>query len=111
VNPLPELLDLAGLDAALADPRGVLVLFKHSTRCPVSAAAKDEVEDFAASAPAGVRVLLLDLIAHRDVSHEIARRLQATHESPQALVLREGRLVRTLNHGAVTAAALRSAAR
>lgn len=86
-----RLTSLADLDEVLKEP-GTVLLFKHSTRCPISAHALGEVEGFTAD------FVYLDLIAHRDVSDAIAERLDVRHESPQAIVLRAGRAVAVLNH-------------
>ena len=102
-----ELRDAAGLDAALAAP-GDAVLYKHSTRCGLCDAAIEEVRAFE-GARSDVAVHYLDLLAHRDVSTAIAERLGVKHESPQALVLRSGRLLAVLNHRSIRADALEKA--
>jgi len=86
---------LAELDGLLKEP-GPTLLFKHSTRCPISAGALEEMEAF------GGDVVYLDLIAHRDVSNEIARRLGVQHESPQLILVKEGRAAAVLNHDEIT---------
>ena len=102
---MKELTGLADLDIALA--AGSAVIYKHSTRCGLCDAAIDEVRDF--EARGGAMVFYLDLLEHRDVSDEIARRLGVRHESPQAVVLRDGKVVAVLNHRAVRADALEKA--
>ena len=96
---MKTLTSLAGLDALLAEP-GPLLLLKHSTRCPISAAALEEVEAFTPD------FVYLDLLAHRDVSNAIADRLGVPHESPQAILLKGGRAVAVLNHDEITREAL-----
>jgi bacillithiol system protein YtxJ len=96
---------VAALDEALREKRPV-ILFKHSTQCPVSAAADEEYRAFAASHPKAAHFTHLDLLAHRDVSNAIAEKLGVRHESPQAIVVRRGRVSVVLNHDAITAAAL-----
>ena len=94
-----RLTSTAGLDALLAEP-GPLLLFKHSTQCPVSAAALEEVEAW------GGDYVYLDLLAHRDVSNAIAAKLNVRHESPQAIFVKAGRAERVLNHDEITRDAL-----
>ena len=94
------LASLADLDVLLAE-KGSVLLLKHSTRCPISAAALEEVEAW------GGDFVYLDLLAHRDVSNAIAARLNVPHESPQAIVLRDGRATAVLNHDEIDRAALR----
>ena len=78
------------LDTLLKAP--LAVVYKHSTRCPISALAASEVEDFADEHP-DVPVYVVDVIAHRALSREVADRLDVTHHSPQAIVLAHGRVV------------------
>lgn len=93
----------AGLEPMLEEP--VAVLYKHSPLCGSSAAAAREVRAFVEENP-GVPVYVVDVIRDRPVAREAARRLYVRHESPQVLVLREGEVVWSGSHGAVTAHAL-----
>ena len=101
-----DLESLADLDAALRETRRPVVLFKHSTQCPISAAADDEYRAFVGSNPKAAVFTHLDLLAHRDVSKEIGERLGVRHESPQLIVMRGGRVSAVLNHDAITEKAL-----
>ena len=101
-----ELKSLADLERALRETKRPVVLFKHSTQCPVSAAADEEYRAFAGTHPDSALFTHLDLLAHRDVSNAIARRLDVRHESPQAIVLRGNQIVAVLNHNEITANAL-----
>jgi bacillithiol system protein YtxJ len=94
------------LDAALAEPRAVL--FKHSTRCWVSSRSLAEVEEFLADS-AEVPVYLIDVIADRALSREVAERLDVWHQSPQAILIEDGRVVWHASHSQVTAQALAEA--
>ena len=95
--------DAATLEAVITSPRAVL--FKHSTRCPVSAYVIDEVMAFAEDHPEWP-VHLLKVIEQRPLSNEAAERLGVPHESPQAFVLRRGRVWWHGSHNEVTAEAL-----
>ena len=100
--------DAAALAAALESPRAVL--FKHSTRCPVSAYVIDEVMEFAEDHPEWP-VYVLEVIEQRPLSNEVEERLEVRHESPQAFVLHEGRVHWHGSHNEVTADALRRQSR
>jgi bacillithiol system protein YtxJ len=104
-----ELRTVSDLDRALVDSKSPLILYKHSTRCGLCNGAMAEVEAFQAKAPAAATVLYLDLLAHRGVSNAIAKRLGVKHESPQAIVLKEGKVAAVLNHRAIRVAALEKA--
>lgn len=94
----------AQLEAVLAAP--VAVLFKHSTRCPLSARARAELT---LAKVAGVPLALVDVVAQRETSAALAERTAVPHASPQVLVLRGGRVVWHASHGGVTAAAVEAA--
>lgn len=75
-----------------------VVLFKHSLTCPISAGVYREVAGSAAD------VNLVVVQTARDLSNEIARRTGIRHESPQAIVIRDGRAVYHASHYDITAA-------
>jgi bacillithiol system protein YtxJ len=103
-----QLTSVSDLEKALAERRRPVVLFKHSTQCPISAEADGEYHAFVAGHPTAAVFTHLDLLAHRDVSNAIADRLGVRHESPQAIVVRGGRVSAVLNHDAITSQALTS---
>lgn len=81
-----------------------VVLFKHSTACPISAHAHREMERFT---DADVNIVTVQRA--RQLSSEIERRTGVRHESPQAMVLRSGSVVWDASHYDVTAAAVKEA--
>ncbi len=89
-----------------------LLLFKHRYSCGISAEALDELVDHLNSDPAGtVRYAMVTVQTHRELSNVVARRLNVRHETPQALVIRDGRVVWTASHFRVTARAVGDAVR
>lgn len=93
------------LDAVFEESKGRPVfLFKHSPTCPVSGAAWAEFLTFSRShaldaGVAGPALRVIDVLAARPVSRLAAERTGVRHESPQALVLRDGKVVRHSSHG------------
>jgi bacillithiol system protein YtxJ len=82
-----------------------VAIFKHSTRCSVSRMALKQFEnefDF----PEKVTPYFLDLIAFRDVSNEIATRFGVTHQSPQLILIKDGKAVYTVSHSDIDAVEL-----
>ena len=73
------------------------VLLKHSTRCPVSAVALQEIGELCERQPE-VDVYMVDVNAHRDVSNYIATRLAVQHDSPQVILLVGGNSVWHAEH-------------
>lgn len=97
-----ELRTRAEVDAALA---GSGVIFKHSSRCPVSSDAYDEVAAFGLAHP-DVTVCLLDVIASRPLSQYLAGATGIVHQSPQAIVVEDGTVRWHGSHYAISALAL-----
>lgn len=76
----------ADLIPLLAAP--LAVLYKHSPICPTSGVAYEEMLAFRRRSR--VPVYLVDVIKHRPLSRALAERIGVVHESPQAIVLRDG---------------------
>lgn len=98
------------LDEVLAAP-GALLLFKHSTACPISAGAHRRFHEWLETADPAPRVAMVHVIEERPVSNEIERRLGVRHESPQVLLVESGGVVWHASHQAITAEALTEAVR
>jgi bacillithiol system protein YtxJ len=109
----PDLTPLHGLDEldhALGESRHrPLVLFKHSYSCGVSAEALDELLTHLADKRRDARYAMVTVQTHREVSNAISARLGVRHETPQALVIRDGRVVWSASHFRVNAEALEKA--
>jgi bacillithiol system protein YtxJ len=90
------------LDIVLNDESNLnpVVLFKHSTRCPVSFTAK---KMFEFGWDNSFDAYLIDLIAHRNVSNKISSELNIQHESPQLLVVSKNKVVYDASHGSIDA--------
>ena len=82
-----------------------VVIFKHSTRCSISRMALKQFEnefDFNEK----VVSYLLDLIEYRNISNEIAFRFGVQHQSPQLIVICDGKAVYNDSHESIEAAKL-----
>jgi bacillithiol system protein YtxJ len=89
-----------------------LLLFKHSYTCGISAEALDELlVHLDRQQPAAARYALVTVQTHREVSNAVSRKLGVRHETPQALVIRDGQVVWSASHFRVTAGAMREAIR
>lgn len=86
------------LDQLLQDPSPVLI-FKHSTACPVSARAHGEFVSWLARKGAVPRTALVRVIEERPISLALADRLDVTHQSPQAILVVDGKAVWNASHG------------
>ncbi len=95
-----------------ADPATPVLIFKHSTTCPMSAAAYREFPQALDGGDlAGVRSAVVRVIEERPLSQVIARRWQITHQSPQVLLVRGQTLLWHASHHAITRRALEAAAK
>jgi len=78
-------------------------IYKHSTRCSVSRMVKKNLEIDWNISDEKMDVYFLDLLAHRDVSNKIARLLQVQHESPQLIVIKDGKAIYHASHNYIDA--------
>lgn len=95
------------VNEVLAD--SLAAIFKHSTRCPISAGAKREFDQFAEAYNGEGKLYLVDVIANRAVSGEISSQTGVIHQSPQVLVVRNGSVAWHASHWSITQKALRDA--
>ena len=103
---MQHLVDEASVDAAFEQPR--YLLLKHSPVCPISESVRQVVHAFDTDHP-DLPVGWIDVIDARVLSDGIAVRTGIQHESPQVLLLEQGRVVWHENHWRVTAARLEEA--
>lgn len=103
-----KLQDLGQLNEIMETSREKPVLiFKHSTRCSVSRMALKQFENEYTIPENEATPYFLDLIAFRDVSNEIANRFSVTHQSPQLLLIKDGKSVYDVSHSEIDAVVLR----
>lgn len=77
------------------------LIFKHSTRCSIS---RYVLHDFISSYSFSVHdfgTWYLDLLAYRTISNAIAVQLDVVHQSPQLLVVKNGKVIAHASHEAV----------
>lgn len=92
------------LDKLITDSRTKpVVIFKHSNACGISASAYREMEKL------DDEVNLLEVQSARDVSRELADLTGIRHETPQVIVLKDGKAVWNASHFDVKAGAVRQA--
>lgn len=80
---------------------GTVAIFKHSTRCSISSMAlarikkRWDVEK--------IPIYVLDLISYREISNEIATRYGVRHESPQLILVKDGKAIYDSSHMSINA--------
>ncbi len=86
-----------------------VLIYKHSLTCGTSSMALEEIKDLLAGPPLGAHVGLVLVQSARLLSNEVSSRFGLRHESPQVILVRDGRVVWHASHFRVTAAAIKDA--
>lgn len=100
------LTELCQVDQAVRDSHSApVVFFKHSTRCAISKFAwKQFGKEFGKEFDSRqAKLYYLDLLEHRDISDELASRFGVAHQSPQVIVVKEGKAVYAASHETIEA--------
>ena len=77
------------------------VIYKHSYSCAISLFAKSSLESDLELAADKADLHLIDVIAQRSLSDNIAEKTGVRHESPQLLVIHDGNVFWSASHGSV----------
>ncbi len=76
-----------------------VLIFKHSTSCSISRAALGRMErSWNENEMKDVKPYFLDLLSYRTISKSIADQFSVEHESPQILLIRNGKSVYDRSH-------------
>lgn len=96
--------DRTTLDNLISDSKQKTVLvFKHSNACPISARAYREMEKLDG------QVNLIEIQAVPELSREVESMTGVRHESPQVILLRDGKAVWNASHFDVNASSVSKA--
>lgn len=79
-----------------------VVVFKHSTRCFISRTALRDFESSGMNAGNPQTFYKLDLLSFREVSNAIASHTSVEHQSPQVIVLKDGKAVYSASHASIS---------
>lgn len=83
------------------------VIFKHSTRCIISKMALKQFEkefDFIDK----VDLYLIDLLQNREISNQVATDFDIQHQSPQLILIQNGKVVYHVSHENIEASLLKN---
>ena len=104
MHTVTHLREVADVDAAIEESRTrPVLLFKHSRSCGVSAGALDELNSHVEQADGTASYKMVTVQSHRFLSDDVAVRLGIRHETPQAILLRDGPPVWSASHFRITA--------
>jgi len=76
-----------------------LLVFKHSTRCSISSVALNRIQH----ALRNIDLYILDVIANRELSNQVAQHFNVNHESPQILIIQNEACIYTASHLGISA--------
>lgn len=77
-------------------------VFKHSTRCGISRLSKDRIERSWSVLPPDFKIYFLDLLTYRPVSDAVAQILDVEHQSPQILLVENGKCIYHSSHSDIS---------
>lgn len=76
-----------------------VLIFKHSTRCSISRAALERLQrNWKEELAQQMSCYYLDLLQYRELSNCIAEKYEVQHQSPQALIIMNGKCVFSQTH-------------
>ncbi|WP_445382366.1 bacillithiol system redox-active protein YtxJ [Robiginitalea sp. IMCC43444] len=88
-------------DLKMASRSQPQIVFKHSTSCGLSSMILRRFEQSQLQAGVAADYYYLDLIRFRELSNTIAEMFEVRHQSPQLLIIRDGKLRAHASHSAV----------
>lgn len=74
------------------------LIFKHSTRCSVSRFALNEFKSGYGFSEVDFTAYFLDLLSYREISNAVAHQFDVVHQSPQLLIIKNGKAVAHASH-------------
>jgi len=87
-----------------------ILIFKHSTRCSISSSTLNRLErNWNAEEMKNVKAYYLDLISFRSVSNAIEQLLGVEHQSPQAILVKNGKASWNASHYDISYEEIKSA--
>ena len=76
-----------------------ILIFKHSSRCSISQLALDRLErKWKSQETSHIKPYFLDLISFRGTSDCVAQKFDVEHESPQVLIIENGKVIYDRSH-------------
>ena len=78
-----------------------VAILKHSTSCGISRMVLRQFEQSYDLKDDQIKLYFLDLLAYRDISNKIASKFNVPHQSPQLLVIVDGKVVFDASHSSI----------
>jgi bacillithiol system protein YtxJ len=91
----------------LSKQRHVLI-FKHSTRCSISTMALSRLERSWDLSAEEIYPFLIDILQFRSLSSSVASIFSISHESPQVLLVKDGKCIYHQSHNGINLSEIKS---
>ncbi|RCL76852.1 MAG: bacillithiol system redox-active protein YtxJ [Flavobacteriales bacterium] len=89
------------LENEIIQKKGSHLIFKHSPRCGISSMALRRFEQTAYFKNSKDTFWIINVLLSRDISNKIAQTFSIRHESPQVLLIENGKLIHHASHAAI----------
>jgi len=102
-NPWIPLTEESQLDEILENSKNkTQAIFKHSTRCGISSMVIRQFDGPSFPSTEEADVYYLDLLNYRPISMAIQDKFDVIHQSPQLIVLKDGKVVHAASHHSIS---------
>ena len=85
-----------------------IAIFKHSTRCGISRMVLKNFEREFDIPESELTMYYLDLLNYREISNNIPVDFNVMHQSPQLLLLKNGKVIYSATHGDISVESLKT---
>jgi bacillithiol system protein YtxJ len=86
-------------DIIISSQSHPVLIFKHSTRCSISSSALSRIERQANNLTSTInKTYFVDLLQYRPVSNALASTFEVEHQSPQVLIISNGKCIYNASH-------------
>jgi bacillithiol system protein YtxJ len=96
--------DIADVQSILSKAEKPVLFFKHSTRCSISAMALDRMEREWTIESDALIAVYIDVLTQRNISNFLAEQFNIPHQSPQVLLINNGKCVHNASHNLISVA-------
>ena len=86
-----------------------VLIYKHSTRCSLSSIVRSRLESSWEADPLDIVCYFLDLISFKEVSNAVEDQFQIRHQSPQILMIHQGKCIFHCSHLSIGHSAIKEA--
>jgi len=102
------LTEMSQLDEIIEESKSIpVMILKHSTRCSISLMAKNGLDKSWDIEDDKIKTYYLDLLKFRPISNQIAETFNVHHQSPQVLVIKDGKCDYSATHSAIDTRSIR----